>query len=168
MYCYNDKKKKANLLYEQYMTESKQKYGLEEINEEKLKNIRLNYEARGSNKAISTIIWYLNLLKIKSELNENVLRFPLILDSPNNVESDDSKEEALFEFIFNNRPENSQLILSTLGFNQGNYTDFVVDNVIELSNEKYCLLNHKDYFDNEQIIREIHDLILDRIMSRVS
>ncbi|MDG0871583.1 hypothetical protein L5D93_03210 [Paenibacillus thiaminolyticus] len=154
---YNDQKKRANLLYEEYMTESKIRFGLEEIGYEKIKNIKQNYEARGSNRAISTIIWYFNLLKIKHTLNENVIRFPLVLDSPNNVESDETKEKALFEFIFNNIHKGTQLILSTLGFNLSDYEDVKIDNIISLTNEKYHVLNSDDYEKNEHFLKLVFE-----------
>ncbi|MDO3680174.1 PH1570 family protein [Paenibacillus ehimensis] len=154
---YNDQKKKANSLYEEYMTESKIRFGLEEIGYEKIKNITQNYEARGSNRAISTIIWYFNLLKIKHTLNENTIRFPLVLDSPNNVESDDTKEKALFEFIFTNIHKDTQLILSTLGFNLNDYKDVKIDNIISLDNDKYHVLNSDDYEKNEHLLKMIFE-----------
>ncbi|MEK3661936.1 hypothetical protein BSK49_10870 [Paenibacillus odorifer] len=95
------------------MSTSKAIFGLEEIGEDRIKNVTQNYEARGSNRALATIVWYFNLLKIKSELNPKAIKFPLVLDSPNNVESDDIKENALFEFIFSNLAIGTQLKLST-------------------------------------------------------
>ncbi|MBW7475268.1 hypothetical protein K0T92_10965 [Paenibacillus oenotherae] len=152
---YNLKKKDANTLYEQYMLDIKVKFGLEEIGEDKIKNITNNYEARGSNRAIATIVWFFNLLKIKAELNPDAIKFPLVLDSPNNVESDDTKENALFEFIFSNKSKGTQLILSTLGFSKLDFPDIQIDNIIELKNEKYHLLNNNDYEANEHILKLI-------------
>jgi len=156
---YIDLKNVANSLYEEFMTESKIDFGLEEIGSDKIKNIRQNYEARGSNKAISTIIWYFNLLRIKIKLNENTIRFPLVLDSPNNVESDETKEQALFELIFTNISNHvqSQLILSTLGFDKRNYSNVQFGRVIELTNEKYQVLNHSDYENNKILLERIFE-----------
>ncbi|MCP1422496.1 hypothetical protein J3D43_001012 [Paenibacillus xylanexedens] len=154
---FNDQKKKANLFYQEYMTDSKIKFGLEEIGDEKIKNITQNYEARGSNRAIATIIWYFNLLKIKNAINKNFIKFPLILDSPNNVESDEIKEKALFEFIFNDITKNTQLVLSTLGFDESEYEDVQIDNIINLNNDKYHVLNSVDYEDNEHILKLIFE-----------
>lgn len=139
------------------MSGIKTKFGLEEIGEDKIKNITQNYEARGSNRALATIVWYFNLLKIKAELNAAAIKFPLVLDSPNNVESDDTKENALFEFIFSNLANGTQLILSTLGFSKNDFNDIEIDNVIELKNEKYHLLNTADYESNESILKLIFE-----------
>ncbi|APO46698.1 hypothetical protein BS614_23405 [Paenibacillus xylanexedens] len=156
---YTDLKTTANSLYSELMTESKFEFDLKEIREDKIKNIKQNYEARGSNKAISTIIWYFNLLKVKVQLNTKVLRFPVVLDSPNNVESDESKEKALFNLVFKDINDHikSQLILSALGFNSNDYEEISIDNIIHLNNKKYSVLNNEDYVRNSWILHHLFD-----------
>lgn len=150
---YNKSKKIANKLYEKYMIEAKDEFGLEEINNNRFKEIKLNFEARGSNKPISTIIWYFNLIKVKDELNKNAIKFPLVLDSPNNGELDDNKKTALFKYIFTNSISDTQLIVSTLGFNELDYEGIKIDNVIKLKNEKYHILNNEDFEENKDILK---------------
>lgn len=154
---FNKLKNDANKLYEKYMLEARTKFNLQEITENKLKNISYNIDSRGSNIPIATIIWYFNLLKVKYELNEDSIRFPLVLDSPNNVELDDDKRQALFTYIFNNRDEDTQLIVSTLGFNRDEYVNINIENVIFLDNDDYSLLNRKDYEENKCILDKIFD-----------
>ncbi len=149
---YNQLKKKANELYEQYMVNSINEFGLKEIGIDKVKSVKNNFTSRGSNIPISTIIWYFNLLKVKDELNSETLKFPLVLDSPNNVELDDNKRKALFNYIFTNNNKNTQLIVSTLGFDEEDYKNIKFDNIIVLDNEKYSLLNTKDYEENQGIL----------------
>lgn len=149
---YNNLKKEANLLYEQYMIESVNMLGIKEISVEKFNKINNNFISRGSNIPTSTIIWFFNLLKVKFILNPNALRFPLVLDSPNNVELDDNKRKALFNYIFMNRDENTQLIVSTLGFNVNDYRNIHFDNIIHLNNNKYELLNKEDYEWNKGML----------------
>ncbi|HBG1495362.1 TPA: hypothetical protein KPH48_003678, partial [Clostridioides difficile] len=149
---YNSLKKKANAKYEELMKKAKKDFGLEEIDENKIKNIKNNFIARGSNRAITTIMWYLTLLAVKYEFNENAIKFPLILDSPNNVESDEIKEESLFKYIFKNTKTDTQLILSSLGFNEMQFSEFKFDNIIKLENSKYNLLNKEDYYNNIDIL----------------
>lgn len=154
---FNNLKKDANNLYEKYMLEARTKFNLQEISKKKLKKISYNIDSRGSNIPIATIIWYFNLLKIKYELNEDVIRFPLVLDSPNNVELDNDKRQALFTYIFNNKDEDTQLIVSTLGFNKDEYENINIDKVIFLDNDDYSLLNKKDYEENKYILDKIFD-----------
>ncbi|MBH6948084.1 hypothetical protein I6A93_10200 [Clostridioides difficile] len=154
---YNSLKKKANAKYEELMKKAKKDFGLEEIDENKIKNIKNNFIARGSNRAITTIMWYLTLLAVKYEFNENAMKFPLILDSPNNVESDEIKEESLFKYIFKNTKTDTQLILSSLGFNEMQFSEFKFDNIIKLENSKYNLLNKEDYYNNIDILNKIFE-----------
>jgi hypothetical protein len=149
---YNDLKNQANELYEQFMVESVVKFGLEEIELEKFKKVNSNFKPRGSNIPITTIIWYYTLLKIKYDLNANVIRFPIVLDSPNNVELDENKEKALFEYIFTQYIEGSQLIVSTLGFDKKEYPEVAIDNIIMLTNKKYSVLNNMDYEENKDLL----------------
>ncbi len=74
------------------MINDKLKFGLKEIEDKRFENINRVFSAGGSNKPIATIIWYLNMLKIKYKFNSEAIKFPLILDSPNNVELDDEKK----------------------------------------------------------------------------
>ncbi|HBH3406963.1 TPA: hypothetical protein KSJ53_002278 [Clostridioides difficile] len=154
---YNSLKKKANAKYEELMKKAKKDFGLEEIDENKIKNIKNNFIARGSNRAITTIMWYLTLLAVKYKFNENAIKFPLILDSPNNVESDEIKEESLFKYIFKNTKTDTQLILSSLGFNEMQFSEFKFDNIIKLENSKYNLLNKEDYYNNIDILNKIFE-----------
>jgi hypothetical protein len=149
---FNDLKNQANELYEQYMVESVVKFGLEEIELEKFKKVNSNFKPRGSNIPITTIIWYYTLLKIKYDLNANVIRFPIVLDSPNNVELDENKEKALFEYIFTQYIEGTQLIVSTLGFDKKEYPELAIDNIIMLTNKKYSVLNKMDYEENKDLL----------------
>ncbi|MFF2589629.1 hypothetical protein ACFVSS_17385 [Peribacillus butanolivorans] len=152
---YNEKKQTANDLYNKYMVDAINKFGLKEIKLDRVKKIRNNIPSRGSNIPIATIIWYFNLLKVKYVLNSNSIKFPLVLDSPNNAELDDDKRLALFNYIFTNNNEETQLILSTLGFDKNDYKDIEVKNIVELENEKYSLLNEKDYIKNKDILESI-------------
>lgn len=156
---YKKLKDQANSLYEQYMTESIKEFGLEEIKSKSVKHITNNLKARGSNIPITTIIWHFNLLKIKSKLNKDSIKFPIVLDSPNNVELDDNKEKALFNYIFINRNKDTQLIISTLGFDAKDYEEVEIDKVIKFNNKKYNLLNNKEYEDNKSILDFVFDNI---------
>jgi hypothetical protein len=152
---YNEIKKNANNKYYNHLILSKNYFGLEEIDDTKFESIKSNFTAGGSNKPIATIIWYLALLKVKYQFNGDVIKFPIVLDSPNNVESDIDKKHRLLSFILNNYDSNSQLLLSTLGFKESDYEDVNIDKVITLENPKYHLLNDTDYNQNKYILERI-------------
>lgn len=134
------------------MTADRFSFGLQEIDVKRFNNIELTFEAGGSNKPIATVIWYFNLLRLKTEFNEDSIRFPIVLDSPNNVELDDGKRKELFEYLFANSDINTQMIISTLGFAESDYPDAKIDNIIVLENPKYSLLSKQDYREYFEIL----------------
>ncbi len=154
---YNDIKIEANNKYYQYLLKAKEFFGLEEIDDRKFESIRLNFTAGGSNKPLATIMWHISLLNVKFSYNKNSIRFPIVFDSPNNVEADDTKKHDLLYYIFNHYDKDSQLIVSTLGFDENEFKDFRIDQIIKLTNNKYELLNEKDYNENSDVLKMVYD-----------
>lgn len=142
---FDAEKKKVNERYYNLMMYDKNRFGLKEISENKLKDIKSVIKAGGSNKPIATIIWYMNLLKIKHEFNKNAIVFPMVFDSPNNAETDEEKRRELLQYLFDSVDEDTQLIISTLGFDENEFSDVEISQVINLDNEKYQVLNTEDY-----------------------
>ena len=99
-------------------------------------------------------MWYMNLLKIKNEFNSKAIKFPLILDSPNNVETDDDKKKTVFNYLFKEINSDTQLIISTLGFNKNDYKEFTFDNIIELKNDKYNMLSSEEYIRYKEFLNK--------------
>ncbi|MFQ6895316.1 MAG: hypothetical protein ACLRSH_00685, partial [Turicibacter sp.] len=151
---YSNKKTIINKRYSELMKKDKEYFGLKEVNEKNFSNIRNVFTAGGSNKPIVTIMWYMNLLKIKDEFNSEAIKFPLILDSPNNVESDDDKKKTLFNYLFKEIQSDTQLIISTLGFDKDNYDAFEFDNIIELTNDKYKMLSTDEYDKHKDFLNK--------------
>ncbi|ETJ20802.1 hypothetical protein Q604_UNBC18379G0006 [human gut metagenome] len=149
---YASKKVSINKKYNELMKNDKEYFGLKEIDENNFSNIKNIFTAGGSNKPIVTIMWYMNLLKLKSEFNKTAIKFPLILDSPNNVESDDDKKKTLFNYLFKEIQSDTQLIISTLGFNKADYEEFEFENIIELTNDKYKMLSTDDYNEYKEFL----------------
>lgn len=155
---YNNQKKVINKAYYKLMLEDKIKFRLKEINKESFTSVKNNFNAGGSNKPIATIIWYFNLLRLKYKFNELAIKFPLILDSPNNVELDEVNRHELFEYLFSNIDTNTQLIISTLGFNKIDYPKYKIDNIVELTNKKYELLSEEDFQKHKQLLYIMSDI----------
>lgn len=83
-------------------------------------------------------------------------RCPLIIDSPLQQEQDAENSQAIFKFIFDNTPEDSQLILgtvSTLGVEAPDCK------VIEFT-EKYSMLRKEEYDSTAQMFRPYLDGLL--------
>jgi hypothetical protein len=138
------------------MLADKIRFGLEEIDAKSFDNITKIYSAGGSNKPISTVIWYVNLIKIKNEFNPYAINFPIVFDSPNNAESDTDKKVEVCKYLVDKINESNQLIVSGIGYNSKDFKDVEFDKVIELDNEKYKALSNDDYNDNIEILRSLY------------
>ncbi len=154
---YNETKKKINQKYYELMLADKTKFGLKEIDIKTLESIKNNYKAQGSNKGIATTIWNYNLLKLKAQFNPTAIRFPVILDSPADFELDNNKEKQFWEYIFNNLCEGTQLIVSTLGFDNEKYKHLPIDKTIFIGTPKYSLLTKEDYESYKSILVEFNN-----------
>ena len=154
---YDDQKKKINNKYYELMYLDKQKLDLKEITDKKIESISSVYNVSGSNRPIATIIWYMNLLKLKGIFNKDVIKFPLIIDSPQNGELDDTNKSAVLNYIFENISNEQQLIVSVLGYDYEK-NNMKADNIIYLNNKKYELLNCEDYQNNKEILQKFNSL----------
>ena len=154
---YDDQKKKINNKYYELMYLDKQKFNLKEITDKKLESISSTYNVSGSNKPIATIIWYMNLLKLRRIFNKDAIDFPLIIDSPQNGELDDTNKSAVLNYIFDNVYEKQQLIVSVLGYDL-NKNDMKADKIIYLDNKRYELLNSIDYENNKKLLQKFNSL----------
>lgn len=124
---------------------------LKSIDKAKIKNVKSKIEAGGSNAPLATLAWYLTLLELKKEFNEQLVELPVVLDSPLNIEADDEKYYRQYSLIFRTFIYQGQMIVS--GLNLAN-SEVVPRNanVIILDNDKYHLLNKKDYSDCKNVV----------------
>ena len=152
---YSEIKKKINERYYALMVADRNRFGLEGINPKSFENIKRTFSAGGSNNPISTIIWYANLLQLKHEFNPTAIDFPVVFDSPNNAETDETKKRQIYSYICE-RITGNQLIVSGLGFTGAEVLD-AFDSVITLTNNKYELLCQEDYDANVSLLRELNN-----------
>lgn len=151
---YNDAKKAINERYYSLMLSDRNRFGLEGIDPKSFEDIKRNFTAGGSNNPISTIIWYINLIRLKHEFNPEAIDFPVVFDSPNNAETDQEKRDQIYSYICERTTDN-QLIVSGIGFAERTIKDVDFDSVIELTNEKYELLCADDFQSNVDLLREL-------------
>ena len=131
------------------------RFGLNELEESQYKAINRVFCASGSNKPISTVIWYFILNNLKVCFNKKSLKLPMVLDSPKNAEMDYDKEQALIEYILENSSNYTQLIFSSIGFER---TKFIFEGeikIIELKNDKYQLLNSETFKEYKDILENV-------------
>ena len=152
---YGQIKKKINERYYTLMLADKNRFGLEGINAKSFENIKRTFTAGGSNNPLSTIIWYVNLIQLKHEFNPSAIDFPVVFDSPNNAETDETKKRQIYSYICV-RVTGNQLIVSGLGFSGDEILDSF-DSVITLTNNKYELLCPEDYTANVSLLQELNN-----------
>lgn len=152
---YNGKKENVNAAYCKYLTGDRNRFGLYEIELSKFDNIKHTFSASGSNRPIATLIWYMNLIKLKNIFNPSAIKFPIVLDSPNNVESDNEKEAQITNYLLESFTNENQMIISFIGFNENDITDNISCNIIYLANEKYRLLDSEEFVQNRALLDEL-------------
>lgn len=151
---YGEKKKRIEEKYYEILVSAQTKFGLNEIDSEKFKKLTTNFAASGSNKNIATVIWYLAIIYLRNEFNPKAIKFPVVFDSPNNVETDNIKKRLLLQYILESF-NGSQLILSSIGFDASEFKEISNINVITLENSKYMLLNNDEYISYESLLNEL-------------
>ncbi|MDJ0304855.1 hypothetical protein [Dehalobacter sp.] len=152
---YEETKKAINNRYYELLIKDKTAFGLSEIDEKHFQNIKSNFKASGSNKPIATVMWYMNLIKLKNEFNKSAIKFPIVFDSPNNAETDNIKRKELLTYLLKNASDDNQLIISTIGFNRAKFSKKLELNIISLSNEKYHLLNENEFDAHKELLFEL-------------
>ena len=152
---YLEIKNKINTRYYELMMIAKHQFNLEEIKDKSFMKITNSFKGGGSNKPIATVIWYINLLKLRKEFNPTAIDFPMVFDSPNNAETDLEKKGQLYKYIVENTPKDNQLIVSGIGYENEETFGIAFDKVIRLNNDKYHLLCSEDYNTYSSILKEL-------------
>jgi len=153
----NKRKKAADELYYRLIDRLKIKFNLNELEVVNYEKLSKNFCASGSNKPLSTVIWYMALNEMKDKYNPNGMKFPMVFDSPNNAEMDQEKKHALVQYIMDSGKQFNQLIVSAIGFSEDTYTLYNEVNINRLENIKYCLLDEGTYKQYYKILSIMND-----------
>lgn len=111
---YSSKKSEIDKRFVELTREHITELNLRSINKAKIKNVNSKIEAGGSNAPLATLAWYLTLLDLKKEFNEQLVELPVVLDSPLNIEADDEKYYRQYSLIFSTFIYQGQMIVSGL------------------------------------------------------
>jgi hypothetical protein len=154
---YSQKKKVVNDHYKAWLSEDVAKFGMNEIDMDKIKSVMNEFKASGSNKNIATVIWYLLLIRLRSKFNPDAIKYPIVFDSLNNTETDDEKRDALIQYVLDKTKNEPQAIYTFIGFDKEKFNEDGTLNIIELENEKYELLKHEKYLEYSRLLDELCD-----------
>ena len=138
------------------MLAARTQFGLNELSPDSFKKLTNSVNASGSNKNIVTIVWYITILELRKVFNKDAIEFPVVFDSPNNVETDNQKKYGLVQYVAD-KCSSGQLILSLLGFDEKDIETDSQINIITLTNEKYKLLDSESYELYKDLLEELCD-----------
>lgn len=154
--AYGTKKKQVEEQYYEYMLTARTQFGLNELSPDSFRKLTNSVNASGSNKNIVTIVWYIVILELRKIFNKEAIEFPVVFDSPNNVETDNQKKYGLVQYIIN-KCSSGQLILSLLGFDEKDIETDKEIHIIKLTNDKYKLLDSESYELYKDLLDELCD-----------
>jgi DNA repair exonuclease SbcCD ATPase subunit len=120
------------------------------MEEKTYKAITSTIKETGSGLPRALLAYYYSILHTMQKYSTSTF-CPIIIDSPNQQDQDEENLKKMLEFIFNEQPEGSQLILGLVEL--GDYK--FEGEVIELT-EKYHLLQEEPY---EELSKEIRQLL---------
>ena len=152
--AYGTKKKRIEEQYYEHMLTARTQFGLNELSPDSFKKLTNSVNASGSNKNIATIVWYITILELRKIFNGEAIEFPVVFDSPNNVETDNQKKHGLVQYIID-KCNSGQLILSLLGFDEKNIETDKQIHIITLTNDKYQLLDSESYELYKDLLDEL-------------
>ncbi len=124
----------------------------EKISETLFKRIDSRINEQGSNLPRALLAYYFAFLHVMNTFSTSTF-CPIVVDSPNQQEQDEENRKAIMNFINNNQPENSQIIL---GLVDDIDTDVLDGHTILLEDDKYSLLK-ESYF--EEVSDELFPII---------
>ena len=130
-----------NTYYRTKLTSFLKKLDIHSLNEDEYKRITTKIESleTGSSRPRALIAYYFTFFHLMQQYS-SCAYFPLIVDSPNQQDQDIEHIDKIMNFIHNNQPQNTQMIL---GVAETYGVDFECK-IIELKH-KYSLLQEDEY-----------------------
>lgn len=132
-----NKSYKAKLIY------MKEKYNITIFDVPNNTTIRTKINCSDSH--VLTTLWLCVLNQLKHEFNPNSTFFPLVFDNPTDRDFDQHNTESIIKMIFDEKEISSQIILSKLKFDKDKFSNYEINNYVNLINSQYHLLNKEDY-----------------------
>ncbi|MBA1162006.1 hypothetical protein H0A35_13385 [Bacillus licheniformis] len=124
------------------------------MEEKSFKAITSSIKETGSGLPRALLAYYYSILHTIKKYSTSTF-CPIIIDSPNQQDQDEENLKKMIDFIFNEQPEDSQLILGLVELEERN----IEANIIELT-DKYNLLQEEPYEELSKEIRQLLDKCL--------
>lgn len=156
---YDDDKEQANNLYRYFLSIlfTELNISSQEVQPDSF-SIGDEIEASGAYKDRTILAKYYAFLRTKKSLNDSIIKFPLVIDSPRGDEQDKQNSIIIMNSIIGEKKLDNQVIVSTIDGDEYISKDNSL-NVILLENEQHHLLSSEDYRSNEdEIINALSSL----------
>lgn len=154
--AYESKERKEEIInfYRSKMTSFLKKLDVHSLNQDDYKSLTVKIEDKetGSSRPRALIAYYFTFFHLMKEYSSSTY-FPLVIDSPNQQDQDIEHIDKIMQFIKENQPSGSQMIL---GIAETFGVDFDCP-VVKLE-EKYSLLQADEYDD-------VHEELVDKLGS---
>lgn len=139
----NKKQAEINKTYINYLYNLKEKYQISIFDIPK--NLNIKSKIKCSDNYVLTTAWMCVLNQLKHKFNPNGTFFPLVFDNPTDRDFDNENTDTVLKIIFDEKSNSKQIFVSKLRFDEKDFPNYVIDNKINLVNERYHLLNEVDY-----------------------
>ncbi|MCT3768995.1 AAA family ATPase [Elizabethkingia anophelis] len=133
---------------------------IEKISSTVFERMDSSINEQGSNLPRALLAYYFSILHVMNKYSTSTY-CPIVIDSPNQQEQDGDNRFAIMNFIYNNQPENSQLILALV--DDIDTSLFSDKDILILEDEKYSLLKGKYY---EEVNKELVPIIIEGIINK--
>ncbi|WP_185208013.1 hypothetical protein [Chryseobacterium sp. C3] len=154
-----NRKKRIMLLYRTKLRDFLEELNVnpDKISETFFNRIDNKINEQGSNLPRALLAYYFAFLHVMNLYSTSTF-CPIVIDSPKQQEQDEENTKAIMNFINNNQPDNSQVIL---GLVDDIDTDVLEGYTIVLEDDKYSLLK-ESYFEevNDELFPIIEKVIL--------
>lgn len=149
---FEDKKRQKEIKakYFNLMQSNLMKLDVLTMSEKSYKSITSKITETGSGKPRALLAYYFSILQVMKEFSTSVF-CPIVIDSPNQQDQEKANLDKMLDFIIEEKPEDSQLILGLVEMN-----DISFEGKTLILNEKHSLLEKSDY---PTISMEIKDLL---------
>ena len=123
-------------------------------------DIPLSVKSQGSDTPRALLAYYYAILFTSKEFTSLPL-FPLIIDSPNQQDQDATNRHKIIKFIFDNTPEDYQLILGTVDLHGVEYEGHTISPATKLK-----LLNNEEFEDSYGEVAPLLDTLQASLINR--